>query len=166
MSGLMQAIVAGAVLLSAALLVSAVLLARSLAGTRAELARLHARLDAQSGDRSGGLRPTQAPTLPVPVVTDLGRVPADRPDSSAALVPTPHQVVQATMQQPLVRVAVWSAGVRHALRPESRDRARALARRELRRRSKVRRRATRHAARTTAVSTQWPDESDVGERAS
>lgn len=154
MSGVELVLGGSGVLLACALLAGAVLLARSLAATRTELARAHARLDAQALDRSG--REHTAPLLPVPVVTDLGTVtgrPADTDYTCDLLgVPASHQLAEATLQQPLIRVAVWSAGVRHAMRPESRDRARALARREYRRRSKLRRRAARQAARAAAVS--------------
>lgn len=166
MSGVALVLGASGVLLSVALLVAAVLLARSLAATRKELAHVRARLDAQVVDRSHGER-TAPSSLPVPVVTDLRVVPTDRGDASGALVPASRQVVEATLQQPLIRVAVWSAGVRHALRPESRDQARALARREYRRRSKLRRRAARQASRTAAVSPMhWSGDAPADERAS
>lgn len=148
MSGVVLVLAAGgALLLCGALLVGAVLLARALAATRAELARVHERLDAEAGGQPVGTGPTQAPP-PVPMVTDLGWTRAD----PVTLVPTSGQLAGAALRQPLIRAAVWSAGVRHALRPESRDRARALVRREYRRRAKLRRRAARRASRAVAIT--------------
>jgi len=61
----------------------------------------------------------------------------------ASQQPTQQQIVAATLAHPLVRVSAFSYGVRRALRPENRDRLRALVRRDLRRRHKLRRRAAR-----------------------
>lgn len=152
-SGALTALVAGSVLLLV-VLVGAFLavrsVARTAAGTRAELARLQARLDAGENGSDRLPVPTQAET-PVPSVTGL-RAMGEQPAAEPVVAPTPAEVTAATLQAPLVRVAVWSAGLRHALRPESRDRARALARREYQRRSRLRRRAARSAARTTVVT--------------
>lgn len=63
------------------------------------------------------------------------------------VTPTTRQIVDATMNRPLVRVSVLSHGLAHALRPESRDRIMALMRREFRSRRRQRKRAARQAAR-------------------
>ena len=76
------------------------------------------------------------------------------PDQVVAIVegrvivaPTPRQIVDATMNRPLVRVSVLSHGLAHALRPESRDAIMALMRREFQGRRRQRKRAARQAAR-------------------
>lgn len=108
-------------------------------------------------DRSAGRN-----ERPVPVLTSL---PAQRvtppvgtdgrtvvtSDGRTFVLPTSGQVVDATMGRPMVRGAVLSHGLWHALRPESRDRISALVRREFRRRRKVRRRAGRRAARNAPM---------------
>ncbi len=151
MSGTSLLLAGGGTLIGLALLGGVLVLVRTLAATRAELARVHARLDAASAARPApDAASTRTPALPVPVVTDLGL--PQRHEGAAASLLTTREVVEATLQRPLVRAAVWSAGLRHASRPESRDRARALARREYGRRAKLRRRAARYAARSAAVS--------------
>lgn len=151
-SGAQAALVAGVALL-AVVLVGAFVAVRSVtrtaAATRAELARLQQRLDAPTSDPDQLPLPTPAKSL-VPTVTGLR--PTSEQPVEPVVAPTPAEITAATLQTPLVRVAVWSAGLRHALRPESRDRARALARREYQRRSRMRRRAARYAARTTVVT--------------
>ncbi len=63
------------------------------------------------------------------------------------VAPSTQQVVEATLGRPLVRLSVLSHGLAFALRPESRDRIRALMRREFQDRRRARRRAARQAAR-------------------
>lgn len=152
-SGALVALVGGCVLLLVALagvLLGVRSVARTAAATRAELAQLQARLDAGASE-SGSLPVLSSAETPVPSVTGL-RAAHDPREAEPAVAPTAADITIATLQTPLVRVAVWSAGLRHALRPESRDRARALARREYQRRSRLRRRAARYAARTTVVT--------------
>lgn len=72
--------------------------------------------------------------------------------------PTQHQVVQAALGRPGVRLSVALHGVTHALRAESRDRITALMRREFRRRRRERLQAGRRAVRSTRPtppSDQW-----------
>lgn len=72
--------------------------------------------------------------------------------------PTQHQVVQAALGRPGVRLSIVLHGVAHALRPESRDRIAALMRREFRRRRRERLQAGRRAVRSTRPtppSDQW-----------
>jgi len=75
--------------------------------------------------------------------------------------PTQHQVVQATLGRPGVRLSIVTHGLAHALRPESRDRISALMRREFRRRRRERQQAGRRAVRAAqpsappAPSDQW-----------
>src|SRR5699024_1617731 len=59
-----------------------------------------------------------------------GRRPVITADGRRIALPSSEQVVRATMRRPLVRGAVLSHGLRHALRPENRDRIRALVRRD------------------------------------
>lgn len=63
------------------------------------------------------------------------------------VAPNSRQIVDATMNRPLVRASVLSHGLAHALRPESRDKIMALMRREFRSRRRQRKRAARQAAR-------------------
>lgn len=63
------------------------------------------------------------------------------------VAPTSRQIVDATMNRPLVRVSVLSHGLAHALRPESRDAIMGLMRREFQSRRRQRKRAARQAAR-------------------
>lgn len=162
MSGL-TALALGALAVGLALLVGALLLvrsgARTAAATRDELARLRARIDAPIPTASDE-DSKRLPSRTEPSSTAVARLSELRPPPSAdpVVVPTRAEVAAAALQEPLVRVAVVAAGLRHALRPESRDRARAVVRREYRRRSKLRRRAARHAARTTVVLAEDPVE--------
>lgn len=73
--------------------------------------------------------------------------PARLVDGRVVVTPTRSQVANAVMGQPRVRIAVWAAGLAHALRPESRDRIRGLMRRDYRERRRHRNRAARVAAR-------------------
>lgn len=68
-------------------------------------------------------------------------------EGKVIVAPSSKQVVEATMGQPLVRVSVLAHGLAHAVRPESRDRIRALMRREFTVRRRQRRRVARRAAR-------------------
>jgi hypothetical protein len=72
-------------------------------------------------------------------------------DGRTIVVPTTAQVVDATMGRPLVRASALAHGLRRALRPENRDRIRAMMRREFHRRRKMRQRASRRAARMAPV---------------
>lgn len=98
----------------------------------------------------------------VPVVTSLARsdqvgidsIGADESfvitsDGRTIVLPSTEQVVTATLGRPMIRGAVLSHGILHAMRPESRDRIRAIVRREYRSRRKSRLRAGRAAARAT-----------------
>lgn len=67
--------------------------------------------------------------------------------------PTQHQVVQAALGRPGVRMSIVTHGLAHALRPESRDRISALMRREFRRRRRERQQAGRRAVRAAQPST-------------
>ncbi|MFC5678562.1 hypothetical protein [Aeromicrobium endophyticum] len=72
--------------------------------------------------------------------------------------PTQHQVVQAALGRPGVRLSIALHGVTYALRAESRDRITALMRREFRRRRRERLQAGRRAVRSTRPtppSDQW-----------
>ncbi|MET0819535.1 MAG: hypothetical protein ABWY58_01100 [Aeromicrobium sp.] len=72
--------------------------------------------------------------------------------------PTQHQVVQAALGRPGVRLSIVLHGVTYALRAESRDRITALMRREFRRRRRQRLQAGRRAVRSaqpTPPSDQW-----------
>ena len=62
------------------------------------------------------------------------------------VAPTNQQVLAATMGKPLVRMAVITAGLQYAFRPEARDRIRRLMRDEYRTRKSMRRKAAREAA--------------------
>lgn len=66
--------------------------------------------------------------------------------------PTSRQVVEATMGRPLVKASMLAHGLAHALRPESRDRIRALMRREFNSRRSQRQRMARQAARAETTS--------------
>lgn len=66
--------------------------------------------------------------------------------------PTTRQVVEATMGRPLVKASMLTHGLAHALRPESRDRIRALMRREFNSRRSQRQRMARRAARAETTS--------------
>ena len=90
-------------------------------------------------------------TVVAPAAALLPAAPVDRSDTSELLVPTQQQLVAATLAHPLVRVSALAYGLRTALRPENRDRVRALVRRDLRRRHKVRRQAARRAARVVPI---------------
>ncbi len=80
-----------------------------------------------------------APEVPAPEVRIVeGRV---------ILTPTTRQVVDATMNRPLVRISIISHGLAYALRPESRDRIAAMMRREFQSRRRQRKRAAKLAAR-------------------
>lgn len=72
-------------------------------------------------------------------------------DGRTIVVPTTAQVVDATMGRPLVRASALAHGLRRALRPDNRDRIRAMMRREFQRRRKMRQRAARRAARMAPV---------------
>ncbi len=101
---------------------------------------------------------------PAPVLAEIDNLPAESGESLARpepldeaeykvvhgrviVQPTGAQVVAATMTRPSVRVAIFVSGVAHALRPESRDRIRALIRREYLGRKRARQRAAKAAAR-------------------
>jgi len=97
-----------------------------------------------------------APRDPVPPGEPRPHLPVDLHRSQQ-----PRQMVAARLARPLVRVSAVSYGLRHALRPENRDRVVALVRRDLRRRHKLRRLAGRRAFRVVHLR---PDDS-TGRRA-
>ncbi len=66
--------------------------------------------------------------------------------------PTQQQVVATALGRPGVRLSVFTHGIAHALRPESRDRILAMMRREYRRRRRERLQAGRRAARAANPS--------------
>lgn len=70
-------------------------------------------------------------------------------DGRVIVPPTQQQAISAMLSRPGVRLSVVIAGVKHALRPESRDRIVGLMRREFKARKKARSRAARAAARAT-----------------
>lgn len=93
-----------------------------------------------------------APAAPAPTDGIAPREPELQPvvqviEGRVIVTPTTRQVVDATMNRPLVRISVISHGLAHALRPESRDKIVALMRREFQSRRRQRRRAARQAAR-------------------
>ncbi len=99
--------------------------------------------------RTPAVAEAPAPVAPE-TTTELVRV--DEPvahvvEGRVVVTPTTRQVVNATMNRPLVRVSVISHGLAHALRPESRDRIMALMRREFQSRRRQRKRAAKQAAR-------------------
>lgn len=73
-------------------------------------------------------------------------------DGRVVVRPSNQQIVATTMHHPLVRLNMLTAGLAHALRPESRDRLRSLMRREFRARKTARRRAARRAARAVPAA--------------
>lgn len=66
--------------------------------------------------------------------------------------PTQQQVVATALGRPGVRLSVFTHGLAHALRPESRDRILGMMRREYRRRRRERLAAGRRAARAATPS--------------
>jgi hypothetical protein len=110
--------------------------------------------------------PTSAPAPSADVVVREAAVVTTLPDELEPRVvegrlvvpPTQHQVVQAALGRPGVRLSIVLHGVSHALRAESRDRIAALMRREFRRRRRERLQAGRRAVRSTRPtppSDQW-----------
>jgi hypothetical protein len=93
-------------------------------------------------------------------VTDVDAAPTAVPrelehrvvEGRLVVPPTQHQVVQAAMGRPGVRLSILAHGVAHALRAESRDRIAALMRREFRRRRRERLQAGRRAVRAAKPS--------------
>ena len=117
--------------------------------------------------QSPGVPPTREAPSPAPdvvvheaaVVTTLPAELEPRVVEGRLVVPpTQHQVVQAALGRPGVRLSIVLHGVTHALRAESRDRISALMRREFRRRRRERLQAGRRAVRSTRPtppSDQW-----------
>jgi hypothetical protein len=93
------------------------------------------------GPLEQGQLEVSAPAAPVRVVE--GRV---------IVSPTHEQVVATLLGRPSARADAFAHGLTHALRPESRDRIRALMKREFRRRRKERLRAGRRAAQLAPLS--------------
>jgi hypothetical protein len=90
---------------------------------------------------------------PTPVVTQLPASLAPRVVEGRLIVPpTQQQVVATALGRPGVRLSVFTHGVAHALRPESRDRILGMMKREYRRRRRERLQAARRAARTATPS--------------
>jgi hypothetical protein len=109
---------------------------------------------------------TEPPTPAADVVVHEATVVTTLPDELEPRVvegrlvvpPTQHQVVQAALGRPGVRLSIVLHGVTYALRAESRDRIAALMRREFRRRRRERLQAGRRAVRSTRPtppSDQW-----------
>lgn len=96
------------------------------------------------------------PGRPSATVVELVPVPSDPAPNLPASLHRHQQMVAARLAQPLVRLSAVSYGVRHALRPENRDRVVALVRRDLRQRHKRRRLAGRRAFRVVPLR---PDDS-------
>lgn len=110
----------------------------------AELRQLLAEIAPTSDARA------QRPVVAEFLITDAG---AERP-SVQGDVP-PRVVLNATVGEPVVKLAAFAYGVRRALTPENRNRIRFEMRREIRRARKARRAAGRAAAaeaRSQAVS--------------
>ena len=95
----------------------------------------------ERGPLEQGLHELSAPPAPVRVIE--GRV---------IVAPSREQVVATLLGRPSARADAFAHGLAHALRPESRDRIRALMKREFRRRRKERLRAGRRAAQLAPVS--------------
>lgn len=107
-----------------------------------EVRRLSA--DLRSATAEPAVAPTPAPELaaPAPVADDDSAVPvitamSDSPDDVDYAVP---RVASVTLGRPLIKVAAFGHGLRHALGDERRFRVRYAMRRELRRQRRVRRR--------------------------
>ena len=109
------------------------------------------------------LRELRNTSAPEPVSTpDVAQTPAPEPRLPEPAQSRPAQVVEgrvvatlterdlleARLSRPRARVAVYAHGLRHALRPESRDRITALMRREYRRRRAMRLKVARRALRS------------------
>lgn len=168
-----QWIIVAVAVVAVVALVAVALLAAQLRRTRAEVREAVGRWQgdravsaetrgaAQASRDGGGTADTDTRVGgPVAVLTSLpprhevgvgGGRPVVTREGRTIELPTNEQVVRATMRRPLVRGAVLSHGLWHALRPENRDRVRALVRREYQRRRKIRRRAGRRAARTASI---------------
>ena len=94
----------------------------------------------------------EGPAVEVPRPSTELAIPEPQPvarvvEGRVIVTPTTRQVVDATMNRPLVRVSILSHGLAHALRPESRDRIMALMKREFQSRRRQRKRAAKRAAR-------------------
>lgn len=98
---------------------------------------------------------------PAMVMTHLPAALAPRVVEGRLIVPpTQQQVVATALGRPGVRLSVFGHGIKHALRPESRDRILAMMRREYRRRRRERLQAGRRAARASTPSA--PADSWIG----
>jgi len=96
-------------------------------------------------------QPAAEPTTDVAVVEPQAVVPAPLAprvvQGRLVVPPTQQQVLATALGRPGVRLSVFTHGLSHALRPESRDRILGLMRREYRRRRRERLQASRRAAR-------------------
>jgi hypothetical protein len=105
--------------------------------------------------------PADAPRTVTQPATDLAVIqPQTVPAALAPRVvqgrlvvpPTQQQVLATALGRPGVRLSVFTRGLSHALRPESRDRILGMMRREYRRRRRERLQAGRRAARAANPS--------------
>lgn len=96
-------------------------------------------------------RPVAEPSSDVAVIESPAAVPAALAprvvQGRLVVPPTQQQVLATALGRPGVRLSVFTHGLSHALRPESRDRILGMMRREYRRRRRERLQAGRRAAR-------------------
>jgi hypothetical protein len=162
------------------LLVASILLAAT-ALVVAVMAVRTGRRRAPAASRTPVMQPDHLPRTAVLVPLDEAGRPAEAPERSArpdvlaarhvegrvVVPPTDHQVVNAAMSRPHVRLAVLAHGIVYALRAESRDRIVALMQREYRRRRRERlaagRRAVRAANPAPSPATDWTAQPWIGE---
>lgn len=112
------------------------------AGT--ELAELRAqveRLEAARHPLQSPSNPAGEPRVAEFLITDAGTETTQTPEEVSSRL-----VLSATVGEPLVKIAAFAYGVRHALTAENRNRIRFEMRREIRRARKARRAAGRAAA--------------------
>jgi hypothetical protein len=118
----------------------------ALVTARDDVDRLRARVEELSAELAAS-RAGQAPTEFV--ITTAGDASGDTSRAEVTQVPE-RAVLSVTLGEPLVKLAAFGYGVRHALSPESRNRISFEMRREVKRAQKARRRAARRTRATTA----------------
>jgi len=126
----------------------AVLKLRALTG---EMSEMECR-DVRNGVPNGPILPAQTPGTDLSPRHNGPLTRAGVVEGRVIVPPTSRQVVEATMGRPLVRASMFAHGLAHALRPESRDRIRALMRREFNSRRSQRKQMARRAARAETTS--------------
>lgn len=133
------------------LVVTAVLAVVAVAAALIAVRASHRIRDVGSTQRPSSTKVERSKSAEEPMSTDLATVPAAPRivEGRVIVVPSTQQIVEATLGRPLVRISVFSHGLAHALRPESRDRIMALTRREFQGRRRARKRAAKQAARST-----------------